>query len=93
MKENSGKINSNPDSFFTDISEEIKSLIELSEDIIFQLDLSWKIISINKTGALLLGYHQDELAGKYFPDLFKSSARSLILKALQETLNDNKIKF
>ncbi|RPI75350.1 MAG: PAS domain-containing sensor histidine kinase [Ignavibacteriales bacterium] len=92
MKENSGKINSNPASFFTDISEEIRSLIELSEDIIFQLDLSWKIININKTGALLLDYQQDELAGKYFPDLFKSPTRSLILKALQETLSDNKIK-
>ena len=92
MKENSEKTKSkSPTSIIENSPDEIKSLIELSEDFVFQLDLSGYIKSINKNGSLLLDYEASELVEKYFIELFKPSSRPLILKALQEAINENKI--
>jgi len=92
LKENSEKTKSkSPTSIIENSPDEIKSLIELSEDFVFQLDLSGYIKSINKNGSLLLDYEASELVEKYFIELFKPSSRPLILKALQEAINENKI--
>jgi len=92
LKENSDKTKlKSPTSILENSPDEIKSLIELSEDLIFQLDLSGNVKSINRNGALLLDYETSELAEKYFIDFFKPSFRPLVLKALQEAINENKI--
>jgi PAS domain S-box-containing protein len=78
-------------SFLENNPDELKSLIELSDDLVFQLDLSGNIKSINKNGASLLDYGASELTDKYFIEFFKPSSRPLILKALQEAINENKI--
>ncbi|HSP87950.1 MAG TPA: ATP-binding protein [Ignavibacteriaceae bacterium] len=92
-------MNENPDktkltssfSFLENPPEELKSLLELSDDLVFQLDLSGNLKSINKNGILLLDYNTGELADKYFIELFKLSSRPIVLTALQEAINENKI--
>ncbi len=73
-------------------TDELKSLIEVSDDLIFSLDYSGYIKSINKTGALLLGYQPEELTGKYFIEAVKTSSKSLVLSAFQKALSpDGKV--
>jgi len=67
-------------------TNELKSLIEVSDDLIFFLDYSGFIKSLNKSGALLLGYQPEDLIGKYFIDVVKKSSRSLVLNAFQKAL-------
>ena len=73
MKENPDKKILTPVTYFKNLPDDIKSFIELSDDLIFQLDLSGKIKSINKNGARLLDYKPAELIDKYFFELFKPS--------------------
>ena len=92
MKENSDKTKTKSSvPFLENHSDEIKSLIELSDDLVFQLDLSGNIKSISKNGASLLDYKIPELINKYFIEFFKPSSRPLVLKAFQEAINENKI--
>jgi PAS domain S-box-containing protein len=73
-------------------SDELRSLIEVSDDLIFSLDYSGYIKSINKSGALLLSYQPEELTGKYFIEVVKTSSKSLVLNAFQKALSpDGKI--
>ncbi len=73
-------------------SDELRSLIEVSDDLIFSLDYSGYIKSINKSGALLLGYQPEELTGKYFIEVVKTSSKSLVLSAFQKALSpDGKV--
>ncbi len=90
MKENQDKSKVSV-SFLENPSDEIKSLIELSDDLIFQLDLMGIIKSINKNGTLLLDYEPAELINKYFIEFFKPSSRPHILKALQDAINESKV--
>jgi PAS domain S-box-containing protein len=92
LKENSDNTKSKSSvSFIENLPDEIKSLIELSDDLIFQLDLSGKIKSINKHGISILDYGVADLIDKYFIEYFKPSNRPNILTALQEAINKNKI--
>ncbi len=92
MKENPDKTKlTSSASILENTPDEIKSLIELSDDLVFQLDISGNIKSINKNGALILDYGVSELSDKYFIEFFKPTSRPLILKALQEAINENKI--
>ena len=73
-------------------SNELKSLVEVSDDFIFFLDYSGYIKSINKSGAFLLSYQPEELTGKYFIEVVKTSSKSLVLSAFQKALSpDGKI--
>jgi len=66
LKENSDKKILTPVTYFENLPDDIKSFIELSDDLIFQLDLSGKIKSINKNGARLLDYKPAELIDNFF---------------------------
>ena len=66
---------------------ELKSLIEVSDDVIFSLDYSGYIKSINRSGALLLSYQPEELTGRYFLEVVKTSSKSLVLSAFQRALS------
>jgi len=92
LEENTDKPKQNSGLFTEDLPDELKLFIELSDDLIFQLDFSGNILAINKNGALLLDYKQEELTGKYFFDLIKPSSRNFALNASKETLSDFKIK-
>jgi PAS domain S-box-containing protein len=92
LKENSDKKNLTPVTYFENLPDDIKSFIELSDDLIFQLDLSGKIKSINKNGARLLDYKPAELTDKYFFELFKSSFRNNVLNVFQQAINENENK-
>jgi PAS domain S-box-containing protein len=73
-------------------SNELKSLVEVSDDLIFFLDYSGYIKSINKSGAFLLSYQPEELTGKYFIEVVKTSSKSLVLSAFQKALSpDGKV--
>ena len=89
MKENPDKKILTPVTYFKNLPDDIKSFIELSDDLIFQLDLSGKIKSINKNGARLLDYKPAELIDKYFFELFKPSFRNNVLNVFQQAINEN----
>jgi PAS domain S-box-containing protein len=92
LKENSDKKNLTPVTYFENLPDDIKSFIELSDDLIFQLDLSGKIKSINKNGARLLDYKPAELIDKYFFELFKPSFRNNVLNVFKHAINENENK-
>jgi len=77
------------DTILSFYSDELRSLIEVSDDLIFSLDYSGYIKSINKSGALLLSYQPEELTGKYFTEVVKTSSKSLVLSAFQKALSPN----
>lgn len=90
MKEKENKFKS--DTFLPeDSTGEIKTLIELSEDLIFYLDEKGTIKNINKNGAFLLGYEVSGLIGKYFIEFIKPTARPLLLKAFNQVIDEDKI--
>ena len=85
------KLNSSEE-IITSYSNELQSLIEVSDDLIYFLDYPGYIKSINKNGALLLGYQPEDLIGRYFIEFVKTSSKSLVLNAFQKALSsDSKI--
>ncbi len=92
MEQNSDKIKPLSSDEIGNLPQEIKSILELSDDLIFELDISGNIRSINRNGALLLDYEPDELNDRYFFDFIKPSSRNNVLNIFQEALNDNQIK-
>jgi PAS domain S-box-containing protein len=93
LKENPDKPKlKSADSIHENLPEEINYLLDLSDELIFRLDSSFCIKSINVNGASLLGYELAGITGIKFPDLVKPSYRESVLDFLNEALKENEIK-
>jgi PAS domain S-box-containing protein len=72
-------------------SDEFKSLVEISGELIFSLDYSGHIKTANQSCTVLLGYQPSEIVGQNFLEFVKPSSKSLVLKAFQSALAEKKV--
>ncbi len=88
ISENEGKLNS-----YKYDNSLLKSfdILELSEDLIFSLDVEGRISAVNKTGAFELDYSLEELIGRHFLDLISFDERPKLLKSFQQLISDKKL--
>lgn len=71
--------------------EQLRTLFETADDLIFRLNAQGSFISINNNGALSLEYLPDELAGKHFIDLVHDQEKQKVGKSLKDLLKSKQL--